>query len=84
MKINTKLYLVFRFLQIFRLTVIFAILIGHVEMKILTENASLQSHTMAYVDKHDMPRHHVESVLLGIKSEILSKRAKLKTIIKMI
>ena len=45
LKINTKQYFVFRFLQIFKLTVIFAILIGHIELKILPEIASLQSHT---------------------------------------
>ena len=33
---------------------IFSILSGHIEMKILTEHASLQSHTKAYDNTHDM------------------------------
>jgi len=34
--------------------VIFAILIGHVKLKIYTENAGLQSHTNEYAGKHDI------------------------------
>ena len=45
LKVNTKRYFVFRFSKIFILTVIFLILVGHIELKILTENAGLQSHT---------------------------------------
>ena len=45
---------VFRFTRIFILTVIFAILVGHIELKNLKENAGLQSHTMPIAEEHDM------------------------------
>ena len=35
-------------------TVILAILVGHIELKSLTEKAGLQSHTMLYAEEHDM------------------------------
>ena len=54
LKINTKRYFVFHYLQFFWLTAIFAILIGYIELKISMEIVSLQSHTKAYVEKHDM------------------------------
>ena len=47
LKINTKRCFVFCFKQILILTVIFAILVGHIELKILTENADLQSQTLS-------------------------------------
>ena len=54
LKINTNRYFVFRFTQIFILTVIFAILVGHIELKKLTENAGLQSHTMPIAEEKNM------------------------------
>ena len=47
-------YFVFRFTQIFILTAIFVILVGHIELKKLMENAGLQSHTMRIVEAHNM------------------------------
>ena len=44
----------FRFTPILILTVIFAILVGHIELKTLTEKAGLQSHTMSYAEEHNM------------------------------
>ena len=41
LKINMKRCFVFRFTQIFILTVIFDILVGHIELKKLTKNAGL-------------------------------------------
>ena len=54
LKINTKRCFVFCFTQILVLTVIFAILVGHFELKTLTEKAGLQSHTMSYAEEHYM------------------------------
>ena len=36
------------------LTVIFAILVGHIEWKKLTENAGLKSHTMPIAEEQNM------------------------------
>ena len=47
LKIDTKRCFVFSFTQILILTVIFAILVGHIGLKELTENADLQSQTMS-------------------------------------
>ena len=54
LKINTNRCFVFRFTQLFILTVIFAILVGHIEFKILTENAGLQSHIIPKAEEHNM------------------------------
>ena len=54
LKINMIRNFVFRFTQIFILTVIFTILVGHIELKKLTENAGLQSHTMPIAEEHYM------------------------------
>ena len=54
LKINTNRCFVFRFTQLSILTVIFAILVGHIDLKILTENAGLQFHTMPIAEEHNM------------------------------
>ena len=54
LKINTKRCFVFSFTQILILTVIFAILVGHIGLKKLTENADLQSQTITGAEEHDM------------------------------
>ena len=54
LKINTKRCFVFSFTQILILTVIFAIFVGHIGLKNLTENADLQSQTMTWAEEHDM------------------------------
>ena len=53
-KINAKRCFVFRVTQILILTIIFAILVGHIELKTLTEKAGLQSHTLSYAQEHNM------------------------------
>ena len=42
------------------------ILVDHIELKIFTENAGLQSHTKSYAEKHDT------SVLRKMKQEFKS------------
>ena len=54
LNINTKWYFVFRFTIMFILTVIFAILVGHIVLKKLTENAEFQSHTMPIAEEQNM------------------------------
>ena len=44
----------FCFTQILILTVIFVILVGHIRLTKLTENADLQSQTMSSAEEHDM------------------------------
>ena len=51
LKVYTEQFFVFRFSKIFILTVILLILVGHIELKILTENAGLQYHTKSYAKK---------------------------------
>ena len=56
LEINTKpkRCFVFSFTQILILTVIFPILVGHIELKTLTEKDGLQSHIMPYAEDHNM------------------------------
>ena len=56
LKINTKRCFVFRFTPILFLTVIFAILVRHIELKTLKEKAGLQSHTMSYAEEHNVSK----------------------------
>lgn len=42
----------FRYTQILMLTVMFATLVGHIELKKLTNKAGLWSHTMLYASDH--------------------------------
>ena len=55
LKIITKRCYVFRFTQMLILTVILEVLVCHIELKTLPENAGLHSHTISYTaEEHNL------------------------------